>query len=224
MPWDPYGNWVGDVGTYSPALNTASYTATWTWTGTTTGYHAMNVPQAATVYSQPPPVRRELDGDVLTGNGGWANPGRANVDPEAQQKARELLLDHLTPEQQRMYEEYGYFDVPCIPGLKDDDVWRIKGYEGVFLVQLVEEAMTPDADHYLEKWCIHIASGYAEADCQLSQLVLLETDPVRFFEMANRHWQRPRLGPPDPKVAAAMAEIESVEQVVVEELAPVESL
>jgi hypothetical protein len=100
------------------------------------------------------------------------------LDDLAAQRAKALLLEHLTEEQRREYEEQQYFHVLGQGGR----MYRIKhGSAGnVYRIGL---------DGNVEaKFCIHAVDSVPHEDNMLSQMLLLMYDEERFLTVANKHW------------------------------------
>jgi hypothetical protein len=92
----------------------------------------------------------------------------------ATKRAEDLLLLHLTDEQQAQYLKEGYFET-----VVNDKTYRInKGRAGN--VFLVEKGITK------YKYCAHPDDYTPEQDAMLAQLLMLRTDEERFIKTANR--------------------------------------
>lgn len=106
----------------------------------------------------------------------------------AQRRARALLVQHLTPEQRRTYEQHAYFDVDV-----NGKTYRVRqGTHGN--VRLLERAKVspaifatvPAEPPLIEKvsFCAQ-PSGVPAEDAMLAQKLMLESDERKFLEIAN---------------------------------------
>jgi len=97
----------------------------------------------------------------------------AEHDKKAQARAEELLFLFLTPEQQKMYKEKGYFDTEV-----NDKQYRLyKGRAGN--VRKIENGKEVD------KLCAHPVPSLPDADNVLAQFLALHTDEAAFNQLAN---------------------------------------
>lgn len=97
----------------------------------------------------------------------------------ADSKAKQLLMNFLTEEQQAQYEKDRFFEVLTT---RDGKVrkYRIEhGWAGnVYLID--------DQGRKSERFCIHPAKVLPHADNLLAQKLLLESDEGRFLQIANK--------------------------------------
>jgi len=103
----------------------------------------------------------------------------------AERRARDLLLRMLTAKQRREFEMCGYFSVES-PG---------RGRFWIFPWRSLNVVEPVTGDCY----CGLPEGRLPVYDLMLSQKLLLENDPQRFFAVANRHPSfvlRPRSAPP----------------------------
>jgi hypothetical protein len=107
-----------------------------------------------------------------------ANEARAAARTEANSRARELLLEHLTPEQRRMVEQHGWF---VVEGGRSKQKYRINlsGVAGN-IHQMHGERVT----HQL---CCHCDHAIPAPDHHLAQKLMLEFAEDDFLRLANRH-------------------------------------
>jgi hypothetical protein len=99
---------------------------------------------------------------------------------EAQDRARDLLLAHLTPKQRRTFEENGWF---VVEGGKTGRPYRIRAKE-----DLVANIDVVEDDRTLYRLCGHC--GLKEVplgDHLLAQKLMLEGAEEEFLRLANRH-------------------------------------
>lgn len=98
----------------------------------------------------------------------------------AAQRAEELLIEHLTPEQQKQYKDNKWF---VIEGGKTKQKYRIRAGTLVANVDVLND--TGRAQHRL---CAHARPGSVPmGDQLLAQKIILETDEDAFLRIANRH-------------------------------------
>jgi hypothetical protein len=96
----------------------------------------------------------------------------------AKMKARQLLLEHLTPKQKEQYEKLAYFDLEI-----GGRIYRIRrGWSGN--VQRIKKD-EKGVDKMLESFCIHPSEWVPEEDNLLAQKLLLETSEEDFRKIAN---------------------------------------
>jgi len=116
---------------------------------------------------------------AVTGGSGYGNCGMMPThQPEAVDRARELLLSHLTDEQRRTFENNGWF---VVEGGRTGGRYRIRqGYAGnvdVLDGDLVSHKLCAHADPVAVPW----------PDQMLAQKLMLEIDEDDFLAIANRH-------------------------------------
>ena len=145
-----------------------------TWYSTGTGYVAQ--PNMPYIPAQPetPEQRRERERRERQAR---EDVERRNSErAEVMDRARELLLEHLNPEQADEYERRGYFHVH-IETAEGRRRYRVRGFDGVLLIG--------SDDRPLVSYCIHPSYGFPSPDVALCQKVLLETDEAEFLRTAN---------------------------------------
>jgi hypothetical protein len=98
---------------------------------------------------------------------------------QSEKKARELLLMCLTPEQKAEFAQHHYFTVNVDHRLR-------KWPKGEFRIR---KASAYNVEHVRSdaKFCIVAAEKVPIYDQLLTQKLLLEQEPLRFFETANHH-------------------------------------
>lgn len=120
---------------------------------------------------------------LLEGMGRWDYRQRTNQNPlsPAEQNARELLLEHLSPEQKKMWEETGCFRVISQFG-SSYTIARQSSYN----------VWKPDQNGCItELFCLQHKDKSVPMDDQfLSQKLLLENNEAYFLKMANRYSTR----------------------------------
>jgi hypothetical protein len=96
----------------------------------------------------------------------------------ASERAKQILLDHLTPEQCDMVEKNGWF---VIEGGLTGKKYKIKsgGVAGN-----IEEL--DDNGKMIAKYCCHLNYQYPNSDHHLAQKLMLEWDEEEFLRKANR--------------------------------------
>jgi hypothetical protein len=110
-------------------------------------------------------------------------PALAAHPKPAQDRARELLLSHLTLEQRETFEHNKWF---VVKGGKSGKLYRIRdGGHVVANIEVMRAVGYNDVDHRL---CAHCdASKYPLGDHFLAQKLMLEFDEEAFLRIANRH-------------------------------------
>jgi hypothetical protein len=112
--------------------------------------------------------------------------GQPHVRPSATQaalKARELLLEQLTPEQRASFEQHDWFLVRGQSGRH----YRIRDDGHVVAnIEVVERDLLGH-DRVLHRLCGHIGEHVPQADHLLAQKLMLEADEDAFLRLANRH-------------------------------------
>lgn len=97
---------------------------------------------------------------------------------DASVKAKELLLEHLTPSQRRTLEEKGWF---LITGGKSGKIYRLSSRS---IAGNVEE-MSKEGKA-LARYCCHLDHRYPTHDHHLAQKIMLEHNEEEFLRLANR--------------------------------------
>jgi hypothetical protein len=106
---------------------------------------------------------------------------RHPIDDAAKARARELLLDSLTPEQRAMFELQGWF---IVWGGKSGRKYRIRGNRE----SVVANIDVMDQDWVTQRLCGHCPPGQVPfADQLLAQKLMLEFAEEDFLRIANRH-------------------------------------
>lgn len=107
----------------------------------------------------------------------------------AQKRARKLLVDHLTIEQRKTYEERHYFDV----GVGDKSYRIHHGTHGNvrLLTRIPDSARALVDPAEVVSFCAQ-PDGVPTEDAMLAQKLMLETDERKFLEIAN--WTDLRTG------------------------------
>lgn len=95
---------------------------------------------------------------------------------QADEKARKLLVECLSPEQRASFEQHGYFDVQIADGRR----FRIKKGWSHNVFELNAEGKP------LRSLCAHSREAVPEFDNMLAQKLWLEIDPDRFLQVANK--------------------------------------
>lgn len=100
--------------------------------------------------------------------------------PEAKKRALDLLLENLTPEQQKTFEEKKWF---VVEGGKSKTQYRIRAKD-----DLVANIDVIDGERTKHRLCGHCnASKVPLGDQLLAQKVMLEFAEDDFLRVANRH-------------------------------------
>jgi hypothetical protein len=95
-------------------------------------------------------------------------------------KARELLLEQLTPEQRASFEQHDWFLVRGQSGRR----YRIRD-DGHVVANI--DVLAPD-QQVLHRLCGHLADPVVPlADHLLAQKLMLEADEEAFLRLANQH-------------------------------------
>lgn len=116
----------------------------------------------------------------------------------AHKRARQLLLNLLTDEQQREYASSKAFTVHARNGkvfrLRKGKTHELLGSDGVPVAA----------------YCVHLAYGYAEEDTLAALLLTLQNDPAEFERVANvTQLQRRRTQPPSMADDLARARLDA---------------
>ncbi len=95
---------------------------------------------------------------------------------QADKRAEQLLLAHLSPEQQRDWRRAQYFELITKGGR-----YRLyKGWAG-------NVALIGENGAEISRYCIHPREVIPEADNLLAQKLMLELEEAEFLRIANRH-------------------------------------
>jgi hypothetical protein len=94
------------------------------------------------------------------------------------EKAKQLLLDHLTPDQRDMVEKNGWF---VIEGGKTGKRYRIKSGTVTGNVEELD-----NSEKTIAKYCCHLNHQYPHSDHHLAQKLMIEWDEEEFLRKANR--------------------------------------
>jgi hypothetical protein len=94
------------------------------------------------------------------------------------EKAKQILLDHLTPEQRDTVEKNGWF---VIEGGITGKRYKIKsgGVAGN-----IEEL--DDNGKMIAKYCCHLSHVFPQSDHHLAQKLMLEWNESEFLRLANK--------------------------------------
>lgn len=111
---------------------------------------------------------------------------------KAKQRAEELLLSFLTPEQRDELQRLSHFHL-----IVGDRKYRIKRGRSRN-IELLDEAGKP-----IKKLCAHPIAYVPDADTMLAQKLMLETDEEAFLKLANH---TPIHLPPEPPTMRAQTE------------------
>jgi hypothetical protein len=107
------------------------------------------------------------------------DPELVTPDPnkkEADERAKQLLLDHLSEEQKKTFEKDGWFE--CV-GNKTKKVYRIHNYRNINTLQ------------GKTKYCLVQKSTVPLPDQLLTEKMLIENDEDKFLKVANRFDSEP---------------------------------
>jgi hypothetical protein len=99
---------------------------------------------------------------------------------QAKARARQLLLDYLTPAQRTTYEANGYF----VTQAKGGNRYKVTNANGLYRVF----PLPKNSDRPWAELCIipnYRGPVYPEGDVMLSQKLMIETDEERFLKTAN---------------------------------------
>jgi len=97
----------------------------------------------------------------------------------ATDRARELLLEHLTPQQRETYVKNGWF---VVEGGRTKTKYRIRGGTLVANIDVLDKR-----DRSMHRLCGHAQSHIPMGDQLLSQKIMLELAEDDFLRIANRH-------------------------------------
>jgi hypothetical protein len=93
------------------------------------------------------------------------------------QKASEILLEHLTPEQRDTIEKNRWF---VVKGGKSGKLYRINS------VQIAGNVEELDGEKIVARYCCHLNHQYPRSDHHLAQKLMLEWDEEEFLRKANK--------------------------------------
>lgn len=100
----------------------------------------------------------------------------------ADKRAMDLLIEHLTPEQRKSYNERKWF---VVEGGKSKTKYRINA-NGSLMANI--DVLAEKSDQRLHRLCAHLQHGSVPlGDQLLAQKIVLETDEDAFLRIANRH-------------------------------------
>jgi hypothetical protein len=94
------------------------------------------------------------------------------------EKANQILLEHLTPDQREMVEKNGWF---VIEGGKTGKIYRIGSKSIAGNVEELDEK-----GKVIAKYCCHLPHQYPQSDHLLTQKLMLEWDEEEFLRKANK--------------------------------------
>jgi len=97
----------------------------------------------------------------------------------ASDRAGELLLNHLTPQQRETYAKNGWF---IVEGGKTKTKYRIRGGTLVANIDVLDRR-----DRSTHRLCGHAQSHIPMGDQLLAQKIMLELAEDEFLRLANRH-------------------------------------
>ena len=107
-------------------------------------------------------------------------PMRPPITEQAQLRAKMLLFEHLTPEQQATFERHGWF---IVEGGKSKTKYRVRNDR-----HLVGNVDVLRNDRVAHRLCAHMRrDAFPEGDHLLAQMLMLELDEDRFLQIANVH-------------------------------------
>ena len=95
---------------------------------------------------------------------------------EAERRAMDLLLEHLTSEQRRDFEASNSF---VVEGGRTGTKYRLRNHR-------VSNVDVLDGDRAAYRLCAHIGQEFALGDHLLAQKIVLECDEDAFLSIANR--------------------------------------
>lgn len=96
----------------------------------------------------------------------------------AVEKAQQILLDHLTPNQKEAVEKNGWF---VIEGGMSKKKYKIKTRTVAGNVEEID-----DKGIVIAKYCCHISHNFPSPDHHLAQKLMLEWDESEFLKIANK--------------------------------------
>jgi hypothetical protein len=98
----------------------------------------------------------------------------------ANARARELLLEHLTPQQRETFTKHHWF---IVEGGRSKQKYRINGHRGLSGNVDVVGA----SNRVSHRLCAHLNSTLPMGDQLVAQKLMLEFDEDEFLRIANRH-------------------------------------
>jgi hypothetical protein len=103
----------------------------------------------------------------------------ARIRKVAADRAKEVLLEHLTPQQRETVEKHGWF---TIEGGKSKKLYRIiaGGVAGNI------EELDAKGEKAMARYCCHLDGSYPASDHHLTQKLMLEWDEETFLKLANK--------------------------------------
>lgn len=160
--------------TTTSASNTIVWDQWTTGTATTTGWQ--DTWQVWTSDSVNQPSNRVVPANVFVP----ALRRRPSIDVGvARQRADKLLVEHLTPEQEKSLLEDGYFEIDV---RADGKVRRFRIYNDKYQHNVFE---IDRRGRKLREYCAHTSHACPQSDHALAQKLLLEHNPREFFRVAN---------------------------------------
>ncbi len=102
-------------------------------------------------------------------------------DKAIQARAREIMLQHLTPQQREMVERNNWF---IVAGGKSGKRYRI--HANLHKVAGNVELLDAKEEKALARFCCHLQHQYPSHDHHLAQKLMLEWDEDTFLHLANR--------------------------------------
>lgn len=116
--------------------------------------------------------RRNIDREIFAAMGLSENDLKPDPNKkEADDRAKQLLLDHLSEEQKKTFEKEGWFE--CV-GNKTGKTYRVHNYRNVNTVQ------------GKTKYCLVQKNTVPLPDQLLTEKMLIENDEEKFLKVANR--------------------------------------
>lgn len=172
-----WANW-SSLGTTGSVTTASEVWQTWTYetgTGVSSAWYAWVVtPGGASLIEQCTPVEQEMIRHVAEDVARRVDAGRQRAEA-AQQKAEQLLREHLTPEQERAWQENRAIFVTGQSGKR----YQIK--EGhTHNVFEVDEAGRP-----VREFCVHVGFHVPKADNVLAQKLALQFNEAELLRRAN---------------------------------------
>ena len=176
-------------GTAITAQATNTIWTNWTTASTTSNLYTMSSPTAsATVWSvwvESEEAKRERHEREAQREARWqeeAKVARAAA-RKANETAKQLLLDHLTPEQRKTFEDRGWF---VVEGGKSKKPYRIETKMG-FHGNVVELKDHPKGRQDIARYCFQLHdTRIPHFDHILAQKLALECDEENILKLANR--------------------------------------
>lgn len=171
---EPWGTWVYAS---SSGATTVSVTATTVWP---TWVSSAGMPIVPAQYVPPTRTAEEIAADnerLRISNESYKRQTEEaeRKRQEAEQRAEELLLQHLDKGQRRSYRQHKKFKVIGGDGASFELTYGWAGNIREF-----------KDDKPIARFCIHPREQVPIPDNLLAQKLMLETDPARFRQVANR--------------------------------------